>query len=205
VKFEGADEMPTPRTDEVAPGYFATMGIPVLLGREFNEQDVQGGPPVAMINEVAADKYLPGENPVGRHVHFGIDPKGTLDVEIVGVVKGVRQNEIRGEIPDFTYQPLHLAGGNGEVTSCSLAQVNDTDDDVGVPGIRWRPISADYFRALGIPLLKGWYFTDQDRADSVPVIIISDSMARRFSPNRNPVGTYLTEMRNTRTQKGGQP
>ncbi len=93
--------------------------------------------------------------------------------------------------------------GRFSIEGYSLAQVNDTDDDVGVPGIRWRPISADYFRALGIPLLKGRYFTDQDRAGSAPVIIISDSMARRFWPNRNPVGTYLTEMRKTRTKEGG--
>jgi putative ABC transport system permease protein len=96
-------------------------------------------------------------------------------------------------------------GGNFarfHIEGYSLGQVNDTDDDVGVPGIRWRPISPDYFRALGIPLLKGRHFTDQDRAGSTPVIIISDSMARRFWPNRNPVGTYLTEMRETRTKEG---
>jgi predicted permease len=96
-------------------------------------------------------------------------------------------------------------GGNFrrfQIEGYSLAQVNDADDKVGLSGIRWRPISADYFRALGIPLLKGRYFTDQDRAGSTPVIIISDSMARRFWPNRNPVGTYLTEMRETRTQEG---
>jgi len=97
-------------------------------------------------------------------------------------------------------------GGNFrrfQIEGYSLAQVNDTNDQVGLSGIRWRPISADYFRALGIPLLKGRYFTDQDRADSTPVIIISDSMARRFWPNRNPVGTYLTEMRETRAKEGG--
>jgi predicted permease len=96
-------------------------------------------------------------------------------------------------------------GGNFRrfrIEGYSLAQVNGTDEE-RLSGIRWRPISADYFRALGIPLLKGRYLTDQDRAGSVPVIIISDSMARRFWPNRNPVGTYLTEMRETRTNDGG--
>jgi len=79
----------------------------------------------------------------------------------------------------------------------------DPDDKERFPSILWRHISADYFRALQIPLLKGRHFTDQDRAGTAPVIIISDSMARRFWPNQNPVGTYLTEMRETRTKDGG--
>ena len=110
------------------------------------------------------------------------------------------------EVAAVSDQSPAWGGGNFRrfrIEGYSLTQVNDTDDEVGVPGIRWRPISADYFRALGIPLLKGRYFTDQDRAGSAPVIIISDSMARRFWPNRNPVGTYLTEVRETRTKEGG--
>ncbi len=120
-------------------------------------------------------------------------------LERLGNLPGVECAAVSDQSPAW-------GGGNFRrfrIEGYSLAQVNDTDDEVGVPGIRWRPISADYFRALGIPLLKGRYFTDQDRAGSTPVIIISDSMARRFWPNRNPVGTYLTEMREERTKEGG--
>jgi hypothetical protein len=50
----------------------------------------------------------------------------------------------------------------------------------------------DYFRAIGIPLRQGRFFSDQDRDNSVPVVIISEAMARRFWPGENPIGRRLT-------------
>src|ERR1043165_5610099 len=55
-----------------------------------------------------------------------------------------------------------------------------------------RYISPDYFKAIGIPLRQGRVFSDQDRDKSVPVIIISETMARRFWPGENPIGRRLT-------------
>ena len=60
------------------------------------------------------------------------------------------------------------------------------------PMAQTRYISPDYFRAIGIPLRQGRFFGDQDRDNSVPVIIISDAMARRFWPGENPIGKRLT-------------
>ena len=60
------------------------------------------------------------------------------------------------------------------------------------PMAQTRYISPDYFRAIGIPLRQGRFFSDQDRDNSVPVIIISDAMARRFWPGENPIGKRLT-------------
>jgi putative ABC transport system permease protein len=59
------------------------------------------------------------------------------------------------------------------------------------PTARMRYISPDYFRTMGIPLRQGRFFNDQDRADGIPVIIISESMARRFWPGQNPIGKRL--------------
>ena len=56
----------------------------------------------------------------------------------------------------------------------------------------YRSISQDYHRAMGISLLKGRYFTEQDREKSAPVIIINDSMARRYWPDEDPVGRHMT-------------
>jgi hypothetical protein len=51
-----------------------------------------------------------------------------------------------------------------------------------------RYISPDYFRAIGIPLRQGRFFSDYDRDKSVPVVIISEAMARRFLRGENPIG-----------------
>jgi putative ABC transport system permease protein len=53
-------------------------------------------------------------------------------------------------------------------------------------------VTADYFRALGIRLLQGRLFTDHDKADSPPVIVINQAAARRFFPNENPIGRRVT-------------
>lgn len=55
-----------------------------------------------------------------------------------------------------------------------------------------RYISPDYFRVMGIPLRQGRFFTDQDRESEVPVIIISEAMARQFWPGQDPIGRRLT-------------
>lgn len=55
-----------------------------------------------------------------------------------------------------------------------------------------RYISPDYFRTLGIPLRQGRVFTDQDRENAVPSIIISETMARKLWPGQNPIGKRLT-------------
>ena len=60
------------------------------------------------------------------------------------------------------------------------------------PMAQTRYISPDYFRALGVPLRHGRFFSDHDRDNSVPVVIISEAMARRFWPGENPVGKRLT-------------
>jgi len=60
------------------------------------------------------------------------------------------------------------------------------------PMAQTRYITPDYFRAIGIPLRQGRFFSDQDRDNSVPVIIISEAMARRFWPGENPIGKRLT-------------
>ena len=78
----------------VGPDFFATAGIPLLLGREFSPHDRPGAPLVAIINEAFARKYFPGQNPLGRR--FGDDgPKSAGKYEIVGVVKDSRSRGLR--------------------------------------------------------------------------------------------------------------
>jgi len=82
----------------VGPGYFATMGIPLLLGRAFSPQDTGASPEVAIINETFARRYLPGSSPIGKHFGLGPDPKHSNDIEVVGVVKDAKYQNL-GERP----------------------------------------------------------------------------------------------------------
>jgi predicted permease len=89
----------------VAPNYFTTMGIALAAGRRFTEGDRQKAPNVAMINEAAARKFFPNENPIGRR--FGHRPENSRSFEIVGIVRDVRYNNLRQPPPPTLYQP-HL-------------------------------------------------------------------------------------------------
>jgi predicted permease len=76
----------------VSPGYFRTMGIPLIEGREFNAQDTRTSAPVVVVNQAFAQKYFPGEDAVGKRVVPGAsdhDVKKLPEYEIVGVVGNV--------------------------------------------------------------------------------------------------------------------
>ena len=95
---------PTPQDDMmvthnvVGPGYFATMGIPLLLGRAFAPHDTGASPKVAIVNEAFARGYLSGGSPIGKHFGLGSDPKHSNDIEVVGVVKNAKYQDL-GERP----------------------------------------------------------------------------------------------------------
>ena len=75
----------------ISTDYFRTMGIRMLAGREFDEHDRAGAPNVVILNQAAAQKFYPGENPIGKRmfVQWG---RGPNDVEIVGVSADIRHN-----------------------------------------------------------------------------------------------------------------
>jgi predicted permease len=70
------------------PGYFATLGVPVLRGRDFADTDNENAPLVAVVNEALARASFPGQDPIGRRIRSGYD--GTGFMAIVGVVADVR-------------------------------------------------------------------------------------------------------------------
>ena len=72
--------------NSLSPGYFVTMGIPLLEGRDFTRLDMKEKATAAIVNRRFADHFFPGKSPVGRHVGFATGPKAKLDIEIVGVV-----------------------------------------------------------------------------------------------------------------------
>ncbi len=69
-----------------SPGYFETMKIPFLEGRDFTEMDAKKDPNVAIVNRQFAEHFFPGRSAVGKHIGFGSGPKSKLNIEIIGVV-----------------------------------------------------------------------------------------------------------------------
>ena len=86
------EETPVALFKSITPGYLHTMGIPVLRGRAFTEQDRAGAPEVAIINETVAHEYWGEENPIGTRVRMqdGVEDD-ERSFEIVGVVGDVKQ------------------------------------------------------------------------------------------------------------------
>jgi len=94
------NEQPSADYNQVGPGYFATIGIPLVSGREFTRADSETAAPVAIINETMAARYWPGKNPVGERVQA----KGKW-LRIVGVAKDSKYYSMR-ELPKaFFYVP----------------------------------------------------------------------------------------------------
>jgi predicted permease len=72
--------------NSLSPGYFDTMKIPFLEGRDFTQMDVKKDSRVAIVNRAFAEHFFPGHSAVGKHIGFGGGPKTKLDIEIIGVV-----------------------------------------------------------------------------------------------------------------------
>jgi predicted permease len=107
IKFEGykpkEGEDMNPSVNAVGPGYFATIGQPLLAGREFTVKDGDGAPRVAIINETMAKYFFGTGNPLGHHIGWGRDKNP--DIEIVGVVRDSKSATMRGPIKRFVYTP----------------------------------------------------------------------------------------------------
>ncbi len=155
---------PEPYMNSISPGYFATMGVPVIAGREFTEKDTQqvlhqpGRPPrnedfwvsaSIIVNETFAKKYFAGRSAIGRHIGFGIDPGTKLDMEIIGVVKDIKYTSLRDEIPEQAFVPYladRYAGGMtvylrttldpNQLFSAVRAQVRESDAGIPIYAMR---------------------------------------------------------------------
>jgi len=93
-----------PVLSEVGPGYFSTIGIPILEGRDFTERD-RGPVKVAVINQSFAKRYLPPGDPIGRR--FGLvddqDPTALPNIEVIGVIPDTKYKDLREPAPPQAY------------------------------------------------------------------------------------------------------
>jgi predicted permease len=134
---------PTPRRGEepggtyrvVLPGYFRTMNISMLRGRDFTEHDNQSAPGVIIINEFLANHYWPGEDPIGKRITVGLDQNGNPSKDWFTIV-GITQNVVRRDWsapPDGEYylpflQSPTYSGGTSPFSSYMTFVVRTAGD-----------------------------------------------------------------------------
>jgi putative ABC transport system permease protein len=109
------------------PGYFEAIGIPLLRGRTFTSRDRAGSPLVAVIDEELANRYFPGEEPVGKLIGSG---GASTPARIIGVVGSVRNRDLGGpHEPEVYYPELQE---RTESTYLVLRTKGDVDPTVAV-------------------------------------------------------------------------
>ncbi|HKG20570.1 MAG TPA: FtsX-like permease family protein, partial [Blastocatellia bacterium] len=100
------DEQPIIVTRVISPGYFRTMSIPLLQGRQFDERDREDAPFVIVINETMARTLWPGEDPLGKRIKLGEYDTPSAWRSVVGVVKDVRQFDLDSAPRSQMYSPF---------------------------------------------------------------------------------------------------
>ena len=95
----------------ISPGFFSALGVPLITGRDFNDEDKRGGEPVVIISQSAAQRLFPGQDPINRHIMW-TDPImkfiyiGTGPRRIVGVVADMDDDHLVPEAELTIYHPF---------------------------------------------------------------------------------------------------
>jgi len=149
--------------DAVGPGYFSTLGIAVMTGREITAQDGAASAPVCVINETFARRFFAGRHPIGLHVtQRYADQSHTY--QVVGVVKDSRQNRLRGLIEHRFYTPATQPAAS--ISSVSFIIRPSGDGGAVLPAVR-RVIQ-----------------TAEPRMQVTRAIALADAVDRRLSQDR---------------------
>ena len=137
ISIEGYEASPeenmNPYFNAVSPGYFATLGFPLKVGREFLPTDEAGRQKVAIVNEKFAHRFFGDRNPIGRRFGFGGDPGTKTDIEIVGVIKDAKYVNLREAIHEQVFVPYQQQDGVFEMTVYVRTRL---DPNLMVAGIR---------------------------------------------------------------------
>ena len=91
-------------TNSVGPQYFRTLGIAVIGGREFNDDDRRGSRPVVVVNQRLAQLFWPGQDAIGKGLR--LPEAGNQTAEVVGVVRDVKLRNLRDEAGPIVYRPV---------------------------------------------------------------------------------------------------
>jgi len=122
------EERPSTHYLAASPGYFATIGIPVLAGRGFAESDTAQSERVAIVNDLLAERFWPRQNPIGRMIKPGRGPWR----RVVGVVRRIRHGGPEDEYRNEIYMPYRQFN----LSTMFLVVRSDLPPDSLVPSIR---------------------------------------------------------------------
>jgi len=130
VNVEGYTSKPgedmNPLFNAISPGYFATLGVPLVEGRDFSDRDTgtiqHRGlpfpiPNVIIVNQTLAKRHFGDRSPIGRHIGFGNQPGDVADMEIIGVVKDFKYLGVRSEMSRQAFIPYLGLPLSTEMTS----------------------------------------------------------------------------------------
>lgn len=131
--------------NRVSSEYFRTVGLPVIRGRDFNDRDRAGAPLVAIVNEQAARRFWPGEDPIGKQIQ--VWPNWS-SAQIIGVVRDGRFRGYRSEVNPCYYVPLaqqyiplvslevRVAGDPSGLAPAIRREIQGMDRDLALPEIQ---------------------------------------------------------------------
>jgi putative ABC transport system permease protein len=161
-------QAPSAMPEQVTPGYFRTMGISVLRGREFTEGDRDDAPLVAIVNETAVKKLWAGKSPIGGTIKMlnETSPWAT----VVGVVKDVRARGYQQDVEPAMYFPHAQAGKSAYYTPAAMNLVIKTDGD---PAALAAPVR-NIVRQLSA-------VTPVSRVQTMEQVVAASVSSRRFS------------------------
>jgi predicted permease len=133
-----SDAAPPLTEDNVVPGYFEAMRIPLLRGRLLEDRDIPpDAPQVVVINEEMARRFWPGEDPIGRRLKYGLDPGADMPWKtVVGVVADMRRQRLDEPAIPYMFRPgvipqmdiaLRTSGDPELLRGAIRAQLHDLD------------------------------------------------------------------------------
>ncbi len=161
----------------VSPDYFRVMGIPLLSGRLFNQQDIASAPSVTLISRSLAQKYFPNQDPIGHRLTFGFPPNPGTAREIIGIVGDVRDVSLGQPPGPMLYVPYAQApfwGANlvvkstlstSAVAAAVRQEVQEIDKDLPVTDVAKLPdlldasVSQQRFRTFLLGLFAAMALT----------------------------------------------
>jgi predicted permease len=145
----GPDTDSNSRVNWIGPGYFSTMSVPLIAGREFTAADVLNSQKVAIVNEEFVKKFKLGRDAVGKMMGTGRGYRSPLDTTIVGVVRNAKYSEVKRQVPPLFFRPYHqnatigslsfyvrTAGEPAQMASAISAVVRRLDPNLPVTNLK---------------------------------------------------------------------